>query len=292
MEIRFLGKTPLAQIVACFNRAFADYIVPFQAEEGPMRRRWLSCRVDYGLSYGAFDQDELVGFMMTGIDRWNGRRTAYNSGTGVIPEYRGQKIVKQLYEKAIPSFRENGIDQCILEVIVGNDRAIKAYAGVGFQSKRQLKCYSLQQEPAVVVSNDLEFKQVFQSNWEAYREMLEFEPSWENSRSATAFLGRDIAIWEMYQGEHLLGFFIMKPETGHILQFGLQRHADWLAAGKELLLYAAGINPKLKVNNVDSRAERSLSILQALGMKNVADQHELELDLNTRKKSRWNFFRR
>lgn len=291
MEIRFLGKTPLGQIVDCFNEAFADYVVPFQVEEAQIRRRWLSCRVDYGLSYGAFDNDQLVGFMMTGVDRWHGRRTAYNSGTGVIPSHRGQKIVQQLYTKALPSFRDNGIQQCTLEVIVGNEKAFKAYTRVGFQQKRLLKCFTLTKELEPATSDDLHFKQAFRSNWPAYQDMLEYLPSWENHRAATAFLGREIAIWEMYQGEHLLGFFIMKPGSGHILQFGVNDHSDWHSAGRHLLGYAATLNPKLRINNVDSKAERSLSILEAMGMENSVDQYELELDMTTRKKSRWNPFR-
>ncbi|PHN02281.1 GNAT family N-acetyltransferase [Flavilitoribacter nigricans] len=292
MEIRFLGKTPLAKIVECFNEAFADYVVPFQVEEKQIRRRWLSSRVDYGLSYGAFDDDRLVGFMMTGVDRWNGRRTAYNSGTGVIPSYRGQRIVQQLYKKALPSFRENSIEQCMLEVIVGNDQALNAYKRVGFQQKRTLKSYSLKQDLITELPGDLQFKQVFRANWPAYRELLEYETSWENHRAAVAFLGKEIAVWEMYQGEDLLGFFIIKPGSGHLLQFGVKNHADWLAAGQQLLQQAARVNARLLVNNVDERAEHSLRILEETGLENSVDLYELELDLLAGKKRRWSLFRR
>lgn len=292
MEIRFLGKTPLAQIVDCFNEAFADYIVPFQVEEEQIRRRWLSSRVDYGLSYGAFEGERLVGFMMTGVDRWNGQRTAYNSGTGVIPAYRGKRIVRQLYDKAIPSFRDNGIQRCILEVIVGNEKAYRAYSGVGFQERRTLKCYALKKVLESGAPEGLHFKQVFRSDWPAYQNMLEYEPSWENSRAAIAFLGRDVVVWEMYEGTHLLGFFIMKPQSGHILQFGVKDHSDWEAAGRHLLGHAASFHDGLRINNIDKGAERSLRILESMHMENPIDQYELELDLTIRKKKRWAVFRR
>jgi ribosomal protein S18 acetylase RimI-like enzyme len=291
MEIRFLGKTPLAQIVDCFNEAFSDYIVPLQVEEQQIRRRWLSARVDYGLSYGAFDGDRLVGFMMTGVDRWNGRRTAYNSGTGVIPSYRGQGIVRKLYDKALPNFRENAIEQCLLEVVAGNEKAHRAYSSLGFREKRLLKNYELKKAPATDSSGDLQFRQVFRANWPAYRAMMEYEPSWGNQRAAMAFLGKEVAVWEMYQGEHLLGFFIIKPAGGEVLQFGVQDHADWQAAGRQLFQHAASIKPELQLNNIAGTAERSICILETIGMENTLDLHELELDMNARKKSIWNLWR-
>lgn len=291
MEIRFLGKTPLAQIVECFNEAFADYMVPLKVEEQEIRRRWLSSRVDYGLSYGAFDGEQLVGFMMTGVDRWQGRRTAYNSVTGVIPSHRGQRIVQQLYKKALPNFRENGIQQCLLEVVVGNDKAIKAYTRVGFRQRRELTSYVLKEELHSGGSDELSFRQVFRANWPAYQEMLEYEPSWENNRAAMAFLGRDIAVWEMYQGEHLLGFFIMKPASGQILQFGIKEHADWPAAGRQLLQHASTIHPKLMVSNIDRKAERSISLLESMGVEKSYEFYELQLDMTSRKKNRWFWWR-
>ncbi len=292
MEIRFFGKTPLAQIVECFNEAFADYMVPLKVEEQEIRRRWLSSRVDYGLSYGAFDGEQLVGFMMTGVDRWQGRRTAYNSVTGVIPSHRGQRIVQQLYKKALPNFRENGIQQCLLEVVVGNVKALKAYSNVGFRQRRALNSYILKKDPAFEISADLDFRQVFRANWAAYQQMLEYEPSWENDRAAMAFLGRDIALWEMYEGEQLLGFFIIKPESGHILQFGVKDHANWASAGQQLFRQASRIHPKLLVTNIDTRAERSLSLLEGVGIEKSYELYELQLDMTSRKKNRWFSFRR
>ena len=66
--------------------------------------------------------------------------TAFNSGTGVVPKYRGRRIVKQLYDFAIPELLKRGVEKCGLEVIKENEKAIKAYRRVGFEIIKILKC--------------------------------------------------------------------------------------------------------------------------------------------------------
>src|SRR6478735_7672377 len=104
MEFRTLENTSLAEITAFFNAAFADYFVPINATVEAMQNRWRSSRVDFNLSVGAFEAGKLVAFIFTGVDDWQGRKTAYNAGTGVIPEFRGRKLVSELYDFAIPLF--------------------------------------------------------------------------------------------------------------------------------------------------------------------------------------------
>src|SRR5687768_6451246 len=120
MEIKSLENTPLAEIAACFNLAFSDYFVKFAATEEYLKNRWRANSVDYSLSFGAFENGKLVAFIIHGIDKLNGKKTAYNAGTGVIPEFRGQKLVAQLYDFALSRLKAAGILQSTLEVITQN----------------------------------------------------------------------------------------------------------------------------------------------------------------------------
>lgn len=279
MEIRPLGNTPLPQIINCFNKAFADYIVPFQVEMEPMRRRWYSCRVDYDLSYGVFAGHQLIGFMMTGIGDWLGKKTAYNSGTGVIPEYRGQRMVQQLYDVAIPRFRRLGIEQCLLEVIVGNDRALKAYERVGFTRQRRLKCFKQAGKIGGQVDPDWQFRREEKPDWETLRELLEYAPSWEGTEASIERMGRDCELWTMRRKEELVGFIALKPGIGQAYQFGIADQADWKAAGRQLWHWASGIHAPLRINNIAESAQRSLAILEYSGMTPTVDQWEMSFIL-------------
>ena len=77
------------------------------------------------------------GFIINAIDKRNGILTAFNTGTGVIPEYRGKRIVKSIYAHAIGELRQQGVEKSTLEVITKNDIAIRSYKSIGFSIRRR-----------------------------------------------------------------------------------------------------------------------------------------------------------
>ena len=141
MEVRHLGDMDFGTIMECFLVSFANYFVQMPTDHAYYKQRWKAAGVQYELSFGMFDGERLVGFIINAIDTRQGHLTAYNSGTGVIPEYRGQRIVKTIYEHAIPELRKKGITKCQLEVITENEKAIKSYKGIGFTICKHYKCY-------------------------------------------------------------------------------------------------------------------------------------------------------
>ena len=189
MKITSLTSTKLSEITKSFNAAFSDYIIQFTATEEYLQNRWEAAGVNYDLSFGAFIDEKLVGFIIHGIDNWNGLKTAFNVGTGVIPEQRGKKIVKKLYNYAIPILKSHGIEQCRLEVIQNNEKAVKAYQSIGFKEERELlgftyKCNHLQYERYPVSQIQLKIKNDIRNiDWNILKSFWDFEPSWENSIS-------------------------------------------------------------------------------------------------------------
>jgi hypothetical protein len=79
-----------------FNDAFSDYIIKFTATEEYLKTRWEAAGVNFDLSFGAFKNNKLNGFIIHGIDKQNGINTAFNVATGVISEHRGKRIVKEI----------------------------------------------------------------------------------------------------------------------------------------------------------------------------------------------------
>ena len=140
MVVRHLGDTDFKNIMECFLSAFENYFVKMPTDYNFYKERWKASGVNFNLSYGMFDNDKLVGFIINAIDERQGELTAYNSGTGVIPEYRGKRIVKTIYDFAIPDLMQNGITKCLLEVITENAKAIKSYEGIGFKICKYYKC--------------------------------------------------------------------------------------------------------------------------------------------------------
>ncbi len=279
MEIKNLAQTSLADITDCFNRSFADYIVKFEATEEQLRARWKAGRVDYESSFGAFAGDQLVGFFISGVDDYNGKRTAFNMATGVIPAFRGRRIVKQLYEHAFPHFRAIGIRQCMLEVIVGNDIAIKAYQSVGFEIGRTLHCFSGSLNLTVEeILPPLRFRKTAVPRWKKYKSMEPYAPSWEHTAAAIDLARKEYEYWEFYEGDVLQGFFCGKKENGFTPHVWVNP-ARWNDLGPFLFARMATRFGKLKINNVESTATDLIGLLKRRKLKNTIDQYEMKMDL-------------
>ncbi len=141
MQIKKLSTIYFEKIVDCFLASFKGYFVEFPKDYNYYKERWSVAKVNYDLSYGMFDEELLVGFIINCIDKRGVELVAYNGGTGVIPAYRGQRIVKQLYAYALSDFSKKGINKCTLEVIKENHIAVKAYRGIGFEITKEFKCF-------------------------------------------------------------------------------------------------------------------------------------------------------
>ncbi|MEM7573124.1 MAG: GNAT family N-acetyltransferase [Bacteroidota bacterium] len=92
--------------------------------------------IDLDISVGAFDNGKLVGFILHGFRRINGRNLVYNGGTGVLPEKRGNNLTIRMYNFILPFFHKLKIHSLQLEVISNNLYAINAYKKVGFSYLR------------------------------------------------------------------------------------------------------------------------------------------------------------
>ena len=152
ISISNLAHLQPAQLISAFNQAFADYMVPVNLTPSFLKQKMQqeNLRLDY--STGAFDGKQLVGLMLHGIGEVKGQAAAYNGGTGVIPEYRGLRLVGQMYDFLKPRLAASGIRRVFLEVIDSNERAIRAYRQVGFRKLREVDCFKGEmqlQEPAI-----------------------------------------------------------------------------------------------------------------------------------------------
>ena len=117
ITIKTLAGISIQQIHEAFAKAFADYVEPMeltveQLQYGIQRRGY-----NTDLSFGAFNENELVGLTLNGIGEWDGELTAHDAGTGIIKEFRKQGIATRIFNESLPVLRENNITQYLLEVI-------------------------------------------------------------------------------------------------------------------------------------------------------------------------------
>ena len=128
MKFTTLENTAFPTIMETFYTSFENYFVTFPRNNPGFKQRFADAKTDFRYSIGVFDGDRLVAFILHAVDTRKGLKTAFNIGTGVLPEYRGQALVKRMYEFSFPMLKDAGVEFLQLEVIVENESAIKADA--------------------------------------------------------------------------------------------------------------------------------------------------------------------
>ena len=88
IEIKQLTDVSIEEIYTAFSNAFSDYVEPFDLTINQLKHMIERRGYNFHLSFGAFNGNDLVGLTLNGIGDWNGRLTAYDTGTGVIKEFR------------------------------------------------------------------------------------------------------------------------------------------------------------------------------------------------------------
>lgn len=272
MEIRNLTTASAEQLVACLTASFEGYFVKLPDEVSFWQNRWKAARIDFSLSFGVFDRDTLVAFIINGVDEdLQQQKTAFNVGTGVLPAYRGQQLVDRLYQHAFPLFQQKGIVKCGLEVIDQNYKAIRVYERIGFRKTRRLKCYSGAIAPDIAYPVSLQ-----ETELDSLRNAHPYY-SWENSWAAIS-LARNkykaYLIIENHNPDLAIGSVIINPDNGYLAQLEAQE-GKWAA----LFQGICQLCPEVKLNNVDESRKELIAFLQG-ALPNPIDQFEMELVLD------------
>ena len=275
MEIKILEEITIRELTNVFNKAFADYTVKVHLTEENMLIKMKAENILLHNSVGAFIENNLIGFILIRIDSYNGKNIAYNGGTGVIPEYRGNKMTNKMYSFISPVLKSKNIHHHQLEVISQNTIALKVYENLGFSKLRTLSCLkgrintNQKINNIPIVSLDSVGSNVFKF-WNK-------NPSWQNSSYTVARTTKANRIVGAFQNKKLIGYIIYSPETGRIMQFGVDKESRRMGVGKALFFYTQN---ELKENemiiiNVDKEDKETILFLEHAGLQNYIEQFEM-----------------
>lgn len=270
MKIQDLKNTELSEIVQCLVRAFDGYFVKMPDSVAYWDGRFKGARVNYELSFGAFDEGKLVAFIINGIDEHDGKLAAFNTGTGVIETHRGQQLVDKIYAHALPKLQAEGIEKCMLDVIQGNARAIRVYERIGFSIKRNFLCFKgeIKVSEAAARVERVDFEQIAKQENPVHSLY-----SWDDTNEAIQSAG------DVYQSyvvkntkQERIGHFIFNPQNNYIAQLEASAgNFGYLMNG------IRQIAPSIRVNNVDERRTEYVQQLRASGLENHINQYEMEM---------------
>ncbi|WP_299704681.1 GNAT family N-acetyltransferase [uncultured Pontibacter sp.] len=281
----FLREQDIPELHDTFHTAFSDYMVPIKLTREDFAMKIKREGIQLTFCVGAYFGQKLVGFVLTGIGEWLGKPTAYNAGTGVVPEHRSNRLTQRIYAQMLPKLRESGIEQCLLEVIQENTAALKAYQTIGFEITRSLDCFRGPKEQLLLpseVPKHISTKKAVKPNWGAYEEFCDIHPTWQNTKQAYKLSPDRKLVLEAYsEGELLVGYAAFFPRTGAVAQLAVQQGFRNRGVATALLQEVVHLTeaPALMVLNVDTACPDMIELMARRHLTRILGQYEMLLPL-------------
>ncbi len=276
MEIITLEHTSIQNIVEVLNESFADYIIPLQLHVEQLEQKIAAENIQLNLSIGVVSSGKLVGFMLHAINESEGNRAVYNAATGVIPAFRGQGMVATMYAALLPKLNELGVKTMLLEVIVGNDAAIRAYEKMGYQVNRTLDSFK-GKFTATEKNKTTGIRELSTLDWKQLKPFWSTAPSWqagvqtlENSKDRLSILGA-------YEADELVGYVAFYASISRIQQLAVAPNFRRRGVASKLVeaMSKCTASTELAINNVDHDAQDVVAFLEAVGLSYRLSQLEM-----------------
>ena len=269
-----------------FVKAFSDYQIKMEITKEQFKEMNVRRGLSYELSAGAVDDEgKMVGLALNGADFWDKKLTAYDMGTGVVPEFRGKGVADGMFDFLIPKLRQSGMNQYLLEVIRSNEKAYNLYKKKGFRETRQFECFTAEVASlnlkSTIDADSISIKPMEKPEWSLFESFWEWRPSWQNSVNSVKRSQSRKVVLGVFKGSRCVGYGIIYPESGDIPQFAVKKTFRRQGVGTLLMkaLAREARKERLTVVNVDSSSQATLDFLTNLGFKNFAGQYEMVLEL-------------
>lgn len=276
MTVKTLADIDIPQMAEAINQSFADYIVPFQLNTEQLQYKIIQEDVDLNLSVGVFDGNALVGIMLHGLRKNNDDLVAYNAATGVIPTYRGKGLVGKMYHFLMPKLQALQVQKMVLEVIEGNEPAIKAYEKMGYTISRKLVCFSGTAK-AEKTQKEISIKEATTFQWNKWLSFWDIQPSWQNAVQSVQNSKAICKVLEAYLNEVLVGYLIYNANSKKVNQFAVSPSHRQKGIATALFSHLQQVlNSEVYVYNIDGTSLACISFLKTLGLKEKVKQLEME----------------
>jgi len=287
LHYMLLKEEDFDTVYGTFVKAFSDYQIKMDITKEQFKEMNIRRGLSYELSAGAIDDGgKMVGLALNGADFWDKKLTAYDMGTGVVPEFRGKGVADGIFDFLIPKLRQSGVKQYLLEVIRSNAKAYNLYKKKRFRETRQFECFtaevaSLNLESTINAEDSISIKPMEKPDWSLFESFWEWRPSWQNSTNSVNRSQSRKIVLGAFKDSRCVGYGIIYSESGDIPQFAVKKTFRRQGVGTLLVkaLAREARSGKLAVVNVDSSSQSTLNFLTDLGFKNFAGQYEMILEL-------------
>jgi len=254
-------------IFESFKEAFMDYEVQVNKEE--LQTMLIRRGFNPELSFAAFKDSRIISFTLNGIGVFNGKKTAYDTGSGTLKEYRGQGLATEIFKYSIPFLKEAEVSQYLLEVLQHNKKAVSVYKKIGFEISREFNYYVLKNEEyrpiKKIMQPDYRIEQISKTESESMIKFCDFNPSWQNSFDAIDRNPGDFIINGVFKEHKLLGYCVFEPVSGDVTQIAVDKEYRRKGIATNLINEALKYNKRdsFKILNTDTNCKSITKFIEA-----------------------------
>jgi len=285
ITIKTLNEISIEQIHETFTKAFADYVESFELTHDQLKYMIERRGYSPNLSFGAFNENDLVGFTLNGIGESNGELTAYDAGTGIIKEFRKKGIATKMFNESLPVLRENNVTQYLLEVIKTNSGAYDLYKKAGFKVTREFDYYISSKDKIEInqdkLNHDFQIKEITNPIWDELKTFWDFEPSWQNFIDSVKRKIDYFKVLGIFDKNNLAGYGIIEKHTGDIPQFAITQQYRRKGLATTLFKHLLEYNEAdtLKFVNTDAAYEPFKKFVESISLPPGLGQYEMIMKL-------------
>jgi len=202
------------KVYEAFVIGFSDYMIKFDMSKEVFLNHFFGPegnKLEY--SFIALDDEKAVGLILGGIKEYEGIKTMRCGTLCVHPEYRGKGISNKLFELHKDIAIDNKCKQMFLEVIKGNDRAIKFYEKYGYDKIYDLKYYYTKDTEVIKRKRDntIDIKEVDYEDIVDLSHMADnIHMNWQNDFDYIKAL-KNVIHYGVYENSELIGAISISP---------------------------------------------------------------------------------
>jgi len=189
MKIKTVSQCTLEETLKAWNKGFEEYFVEIKMNEEMFLNRLVGEGLYPELSIVAFDHHNPVGIVLNGFRQIAGKKTSWNGGTGISPEYRGKGISRVLMEETIAIYERENVEIATLEAIKENKVAIALYEKYGYTITNQLLFLSGEYEAKVEKEATIHVETIRPEqlpHLSFYQEDVPWQCSWQSNKQGEA----------------------------------------------------------------------------------------------------------
>ncbi|HEY9177511.1 MAG TPA: GNAT family N-acetyltransferase [Flavipsychrobacter sp.] len=276
MHFTTLEHTPIEEITACMNTAFAEYEIPIQWTKESLLQKIRTEDINLSLSAGAFDDGTLAGVILMGADQ--GNSGVWDGGTGVLPAYRGQKLTERMFAYILPQLKQRGAKLMLLEVLENNKGAYKVYERLGFTPTRLLHAYKGNITP--VNAGIYEIETLTEYDADELLNLCDWQPAWQQMNQRITNRGDTVTTICIKEDGEIAAYAHYDAAARRVHQFAVAKQHRRKGMGAALFQHIAEGNAEpFLIINIDAGCEATNTFLQAVGLERHISQYEMVMEL-------------